>query len=72
MEVSSKGICEWYRNTGVSMQFKYQEGQKHYRSCGNFIECDDIRCLCCHMILRTNARNRMSKIKRFTKVTNKH
>jgi len=72
MGVSCKGICERYKSMGVSMQFKYQEGQKRCTSCGIFIECDGVRCPCCHMKLRTNARNRLSKIKRLEISTNKH
>lgn len=68
MGVSCKGVCDRYKSTGTSMQFKYQEGQKRCTSCGIFIKCDGVRCPCCNMKLRTNARNRLSKIKRLENV----
>lgn len=46
------------------MKFKYQEGQKRCSFCGIFIDCEQVRCPCCHTILRTKARNRNSKMKR--------
>ncbi len=46
------------------MRFKYQEGQKRCSFCGIFIDCEGARCPCCNTILRTKARNRISKIKR--------
>jgi len=64
MAATCKGICDMYKSVGTAMQFKYQEGQKRCSFCGIFIECEGVRCPCCHMVLRTNARNRNSKIKR--------
>lgn len=64
MGMSCKGICSKYKSVGTAMQFKYQEGQKRCSFCGIFIDCEEARCPCCHTILRTKARNRISKIKR--------
>jgi len=55
-----------YKSTGTAIQLKYQEGQKRCSFCGIFMECDGVRCPCCNMILRTKARNKLSKIKRLT------
>ena len=64
MAASCKGICDRYKSIGITNQFKYQEGQKRCSSCGIFIECECVRCPCCHIVLRTKARNRISKTKR--------
>ncbi len=65
MAATCKGICDRYTSIGTAMKLKYQEGQKRCSFCGIFIECEKARCLYCNMILRTNARNRRSKIRKF-------
>ncbi|KAF6246326.1 hypothetical protein C6990_09345 [Nitrosopumilus sp. b3] len=61
MAVTCRGVCHKYKSSGVSMQFKYQEGQKRCSFCGIFMECNETRCPCCHTKLRTKARNKISK-----------
>ena len=65
MAATCKGICDRYKSEGTAMKLKYQEGQKRCSFCGIFIECKKARCPCCSIILRTNARNRRSKIRKF-------
>ncbi|MDH3314072.1 MAG: hypothetical protein OEM28_13160 [Nitrosopumilus sp.] len=66
MATACRGVCSKYKSIGTAMQLKYQEGKKRCSFCGIFMECDGVRGPCCHMILRTKARNKLSKIKRFT------
>lgn len=66
MAATCKGICDRYKSEGTAMKFKYQDGQKRCSFCGIFIECEEARCPCCSMILRTNARNRRSKIRKYS------
>lgn len=67
MAASCKGVCSKYKSTGTAMRFKYQEGQKRCSFCGIFIECEGVRCPCCHIRLRTKARNSASKRKKLSK-----
>ncbi|MGY5149863.1 MAG: hypothetical protein ACW9W3_07345 [Candidatus Nitrosopumilus sp. bin_68KS] len=64
MAATCRGICQDFKSIGTSMKLKYQEGQKRCSFCGIFMDCEGTRCPCCHMILRTKSRNRLSKIKR--------
>ena len=66
MAARCKGVCEDYRILGISMNLKYQQGQKRCTICGIFMSFDGNRCPCCKMVLRTKARNRLAKLKRKT------
>ncbi|AJW70239.1 hypothetical protein [Nitrosopumilus adriaticus] len=63
MPAICRGVCHKYKSSGVSMQFKYQEGQKRCSFCGIFMVYNETRCPCCHTILRTKARDKLSKLK---------
>ncbi|NND87250.1 MAG: hypothetical protein HKM23_08035 [Nitrosopumilus sp.] len=64
MAATCRGVCYRYKSIGTAMQLKYEKGQKRCSFCGIFIDCEDVRCPCCHTVLRTKARNRLSKVKK--------
>ena len=58
MGASCKGICRLSETTKVPNSHKYEYGLKRCSWCEVWLNTDEIRCLCCKMILRTKSRNK--------------
>ena len=56
MAFDCKVICIRIKAKKAIGKNRYGEGQKHCTICSIFIICDDIRCPCCHVKLRNNAK----------------
>ncbi len=58
-----RGICLLHKNGKLSNRDIYKFGNKLCSFCGIFMHTESIRCPCCKVILRTKARNKVSKNK---------
>ena len=57
-----KGICVRFKATDFKGKIRYEKGQKHCSKCSIFLVYSEIRCPCCHCILRITPRaNRCRK-----------
>tara|TARA_B100000029_G_scaffold25416_1_gene25045 strand:+ start:634 stop:840 length:207 start_codon:yes stop_codon:yes gene_type:complete len=58
MGASCKGICHQLKTSTVPNSQKYEFGLKRCSWCEVWLETDEVRCICCKMILRTKARSK--------------
>ena len=58
MGAACKGICLNLEREKIPNGEKYKSGLKRCSWCDIWLETDDVRCLCCRMILRTKSRNK--------------
>lgn len=56
-----KGTCNRYKATKSKGKQRYVYGQKRCPVCAIFIICDDVRCPCCKVKLRTTPRANKSR-----------
>ena len=55
--MTCKGICSRYKHTQKWGLPKYGAGIKRCSTCDVFLKTDDVRCICCNLILKTHSRN---------------
>ena len=53
-----RNICTRYQAKAVPNKIRYEIGQKRCTFCGIFLTIDDVRCICCKAVLRTNPRSK--------------
>ena len=58
MGASCKGVCRLSETIKIPNSHKYERGLKRSSWCEVWLNTDEVRCLCCKMILRTKSRNR--------------
>ncbi|EGG42420.1 Hypothetical protein Nlim_0601 [Candidatus Nitrosarchaeum limnium SFB1] len=57
MTYHCNGICVYHKTNKISTSKKYESGQKRCSLCSIFIETTNIRCPCCHSLLRRKSRS---------------
>ncbi|QLH10772.1 hypothetical protein DSQ20_04270 [Nitrosarchaeum sp. AC2] len=55
MTYRCNGICVLHKVIPFSTR-KYENGQKRCSFCSIFIKTQNLRCICCHSLLRTKSR----------------
>ena len=58
MGASCKGVCRLSETIKIPNSHKYERGLKRCSWCEVWLNTDEVRCLCCKMILRTKSRNK--------------
>ena len=51
-----KGICTRFKAIGYKGRHRYENGQKRCPVCSEFLQCPDVRCPCCGVMLRVTPR----------------
>ncbi|MCH9657971.1 hypothetical protein K0U27_04625 [archaeon] len=64
MVATCKGMCVYSQGPVMGNKERYGKGQKRCTNCSLFLDTPDARCPCCKTILRTKARNRVSRQRR--------
>jgi hypothetical protein len=56
-----RNICLRYQAKPVSNRIRYVMGHKRCTFCGIFLLQEDVRCVCCRSVLRTNPKNKKKR-----------
>ena len=70
--MTCKGICNRFKHTQQWGLPKYAPGRKRCSVCEAFFKTEDVRCPCCHIILKTKPQERLLKIKHAQRVKKTH
>ena len=61
MGTTCRGICAFYKTSGIRNAEKYLLGHKRCTYCSLFLDVEEYRCPCCKTKLRTKARGRRQR-----------